>query len=95
MKSDKLVPGLILVIIGAAILLANFGYLEFHPENFERLWPIFIVIIGVNLVLSHNKTPWAIILKIAVVILGVGVLLFGNFGDKYNYWSNHHWAICH
>jgi len=90
MKSDKLIPGLILVIIGAVFLLANFGYLEFHPENFERLWPIFIVIVGVNLVLAHNKTPWAVVLRIAVVLFGVGVLLFGNFDNDYYYSSNHH-----
>jgi hypothetical protein len=90
MKSDKLVPGLILVAIGAAILLANFGYLEFHWDNFERLWPIFIVIVGVNLVLSYNKTPWASILRITVVVVGIGLLLFGNFDNDYYYSSNRH-----
>jgi len=92
MKSDKLIPGLILVLIGAALLLANFGYLEFHWVNIFRLWPIFLIIGGVNLVLSHNKSPWATILKIAVVVFGVGLLLFGNFGDRYNFWPGHHWG---
>src|ERR1700722_7526355 len=91
MKSDKLIPGLILVIIGAAILLANFGYLHFHWVNIFRLWPIFLIIGGVNLVLSHIKSPWATILKIAVVIFGVGLLLFGNFGDRYDFWPGRHW----
>ncbi len=88
MKSDKLVPGIVLVIIGAAILLANFGYIEFRWYNFARLWPIFIVIAGVNLVLSHNKSPWATILKISVIIFGVAILLFGNFDNRYS--SHHH-----
>lgn len=92
MKNDKWVPGLILVLIGSAILLANFGYLHFHPENFLRLWPIFLIIGGVNLVLSHNKTPWATILKIAVVIFGIGLILFGNFGDRYDFWPWEHWS---
>ncbi len=91
MKNDKLIPGLILVIIGAAILLANFGYIEFHWYNIFRLWPIFLIIGGVNLVLSHNRSPWATILKIAVVVFGVGLLLFGNFGDRYNFWPGRHW----
>jgi hypothetical protein len=90
MKSDKLVPGIVLVVIGAAILLANFGYLEFHWDNFERLWPIFIVIVGINLVLSYNKTPWASILRITVVVVGVGLLLFGNFDNDDYYTSNRH-----
>ena len=90
MKNDKWVPGLILVLIGAAILLANFGYLHFHWWNFFRLWPIFLIIGGVNLVLSHNRSPWATILKIAVVVFGIGLILFGNFGDRYDFWP-HRW----
>jgi hypothetical protein len=92
MKNDKLVPGLILVLIGAAILLANFGYLQFHWYNIFRLWPIFLVIGGVNLVLAHNKSPWATILKISVVILGFGIILFGNFGDGRPFWWGNHWS---
>jgi hypothetical protein len=95
MKNDKLIPGLILVIIGAAILLANYGYLQFHWINFIRLWPIFLVIGGVNLILSHNKTPLATILKIAVVVAGLGLILFGNFGDRYNFWPGWHYSYHH
>jgi Domain of unknown function (DUF5668) len=86
MKNDKLIPGLVLVLIGAAILLSNYGYLHFHWYNFFRLWPIFLVIGGVNLVFANNKSPWATILKVAVVVVGLGLLFFGNFGNRYNFW---------
>jgi Domain of unknown function (DUF5668) len=92
MKNDKLIPGTILVLIGAAILLSNYGYLHFHWSNFWRLWPIFLVIGGINLVFASNKSPWATILKISVVIFGVGLLLFGNFGDRYNFWPGWHYG---
>jgi hypothetical protein len=59
MKNDKLIPGLVLVLIGAGILLANYGYLHFHWWNVFRLWPIFLVIGGINLVFAHNKSPSA------------------------------------
>jgi len=91
MKNDKLIPGLILVLIGAAILLSNYGYLHFHLYNLFRLWPIFLVIAGVNLVFAHNKSPWATILKIAVVVIGLGLLFFGNFGNRYNFWPGMHY----
>ena len=57
MKNDKLIPGVILVLIGGAILLANYGYLHFHWWNIFRLWPILLVIGGINLLFAHNKSP--------------------------------------
>ncbi|HEY2584000.1 MAG TPA: DUF5668 domain-containing protein, partial [Mucilaginibacter sp.] len=90
MKNDKLIPGLVLVLIGAAFLLNNFGYIHFHWYNIFHLWPIFLVIAGVNLVFAHNNSPWATILKIAVVVGGIGLMLFGNFGDRFNFWPGHH-----
>jgi len=92
MKNDKLIPGLVLVLIGAAILLANYGYLHFHWWNVFRLWPIFLVIGGVNLVFAHNKSPWATVIKITVVVVGLGLLFFGNFGDRYNFWPGNHFS---
>ena len=89
MKNDKLVPGLVLVLIGAAILLSNFGLLHFHWYNIFHLWPIFLVIGGVNLVFAHNMSPWATILKITVVVLGLGLVLFGNFGERYTFWPHY------
>jgi len=92
MKNDKLIPGLVLVVIGAAILLANYGYLHFHWWNIFRLWPIFLVIGGVNLILANNKEPWATVLKVAVVIGGLCLLFFGNFGERYNFWPGRHFS---
>lgn len=91
MRNEKLIPGLILVLIGAAILLCNFGVLHFHWYNIFHLWPIFLVIAGINLVFAHNKAPWATGLKIAVVIAGFGLLFFGNFSDNYNFWPHSHY----
>jgi hypothetical protein len=90
MRNDKLIPGLVLVFIGAAFLLNNFGYIHFHWYNIFHLWPIFLVIAGVNLVFAHNKSPWATILKIAVVVFGLGLLFFGDFGDRFNFWPGRH-----
>jgi len=92
MKNDKLIPGLVLVLIGAAILFANYGYLHFHWWNVFRLWPIFLVIGGINLVFANNKSPWATALKIAVWVIGLGLLFFGNFGERYNFWPGSHYS---
>jgi len=95
MKNDKLIPGLILVLIGAVILLDNFGYISFHWANIWHIWPIFLIIGGVNLVFANNRTPLATALKVGVVVLGFGLLLFGNFGNNWGFpvysynWHNH------
>ncbi|MDR6940314.1 LiaI-LiaF-like domain-containing protein [Mucilaginibacter pocheonensis] len=85
MRNDKLVPGAILVCIGAIFLLNNFGYIDFHWMNVIHLWPIFLIMGGVNLVFANNRTAWATILKLSVVILGFGLLLFGHF-ERYSFW---------
>ena len=91
MRNDKLIPGMILVMIGAIFLLNNFGYINFHWSNLFHLWPIFLVIGGVNLVFANNRSAWASILKISVVVAGFALLLFGNFGNRYGgWWWPHH-----
>ena len=96
MRNDKLIPGLILVLIGAAFLLDTLGYIDFHWSNIFHLWPIFLIVGGVNLVFANNRTPLATAIKVGVVILGFGLLLFGNFGDRFGFpsytysWHDHH-----
>ena len=49
---------LILIFLGAVFLLQNTGYL---PANFWlnlwKLWPLVLVLIGIELLLSH-RVPW-------------------------------------
>jgi hypothetical protein len=90
MRNDKLIPGMILVMIGAIFLLNNFGYINFHWSNLFHLWPIFLVIGGVNLVFANNRSAWATILKISVVVAGFALLIFGNFGDRHRWWWPRH-----
>ena len=86
MRNDKIIPGVVLILIGAVILLHNYGYLDFHWSNFIYLWPILIVIGGINLIFAHNRSAWATVIKLAVIIAGFGLIIFGNFGNKYNFW---------
>ena len=84
MRSDKLIPGVVLVLIGSAFLLHNYDIIDFHWSNLFRLWPIFIVIAGVNLLFANNRTGWATAIKLGVIVIGFGLILFGNFGGNYN-----------
>ena len=78
MRNDRLVPGMILVIIGALFLLNNFDVIDFDWSTFIHLWPVVLIIAGVNLVFAHNRTPWATAVKVAVLLLGMAVLIWGG-----------------
>ncbi len=60
---------LILIFLGGVFLLQNTGYL---PPNFWinlwRLWPVVLVLIGVELLLAH-RVPWLILVGLAAVVL--------------------------
>jgi hypothetical protein len=87
MKNDKIIPGVILILIGAAILLHNYGYLHFHWHNLVFLFPLMIVLWGINLIFSDKKSPWVIGLKLGVVAIGFSLMLFGNVGN-HSFWKN-------
>jgi hypothetical protein len=82
MKSNKLIPGTILILIGVMFLLRNYGLLNFHFWNLFYLWPIVIVVIGINLIFANNRSTWATLIKLGVIVLGFGLLLFGNFSKR-------------
>ncbi|MEB0248509.1 MULTISPECIES: DUF5668 domain-containing protein [unclassified Mucilaginibacter] len=91
MKSEKIVPGLILVLLGTVFLLDNYNVINFHWGNIWHLWPIFLIMGGINLVLANNKTVWAAALKIGVVILGFALLIFGHFENRWFSPFNSRW----
>ncbi|QKJ29245.1 hypothetical protein HQ865_05580 [Mucilaginibacter mali] len=91
MRHDKLVPGAILITLGIIFLLRSFGVVHIHWMNFLHLWPIFLLIGGINLIFAHNRSPLASGLKIGVVLLGLCILLFGNFNNRYNFWPGRYY----
>lgn len=86
MRNDKWITGLVLVLIGAAFLLNNLGYIDFHWGNVFRLWPVFLVIAGVNMVLANQREAWATVVKALVVVGGFAIILFADLGDRRFFW---------
>jgi len=91
MRQDKIIPGVVLVLIGVLFLMHNFHVLHFHWINIIHLWPVFLLIGGINLIFAHNRSGWATVLKIAVIVLGFGLVLFGDFGYNFRWWPGHHY----
>jgi hypothetical protein len=84
MKNDRLIPGLILVLIGLVILFDNLGYIDFDWTDILNLWPVFLILVGVNLVFTHTRSPLVTVVKIVVVLCAFLFVLgrYGEFGPK-------------
>ena len=67
-----MVGPLVLIFIGAVFLLQNTGYL---PPNFWvnlwRLWPLLLVLAGIELLVAH-RIPWLILACVAALVLVLG-----------------------
>jgi Domain of unknown function (DUF5668) len=65
---------LILIFVGGVFLLENTGYL---PRNFWmnlwRLWPVVLVLIGIELLFA-NRIPWVALAALAAAVLVVGAV---------------------
>lgn len=71
LNREKLIWGLILIGIGGLFLLDNLGFIEFYWGSIWRMWPIVLVIIGINLILPKNRMG-----NILTVIMIVAVFVF-------------------
>lgn len=91
MKNDRIIPGVVLVLIGATILLHNYDVIHFHLGNLFHLWPIFFVVAGINLIFANNRSGWATALKLAVILIAFGVIIFGNFGRRSELFPSYSW----
>jgi hypothetical protein len=73
-RRGGVVGPLILIFIGCVFLLQNTGYL---PPNFWvnlwRLWPVILVLIGIELLLAH-RVPWLALAALATVVLIIGAV---------------------
>lgn len=68
----KIVIGLILVILGVLILLANLGIINYSVfYSLISLWPLLLIVVGVNIIFRNNRIvsylSWIIFFLILIV----------------------------
>ena len=67
-RRGGVVGPLVLIFIGGVFLLQNAGYL---PPNFWtnlwRLWPLVLVLAGIELLLAH-RVPWLALAGLAAIV---------------------------
>ena len=77
-RRGGVVGPLVLIFIGGVFLLQNAGYL---PPNFWtnlwRLWPLVLVLAGIELLLAH-RVPWLALAGLAAIVLILGGIASGS-----------------
>jgi hypothetical protein len=51
-KKNKILPGIILIILGAIFLLNNYGFTNF---DIGKLWPLFLIVPGVFMIIGKSQ----------------------------------------
>ena len=74
MKTDRIMWGIVLLFIGGVLLLENFHIIDFYWRSVIRFWPIFLIIAGVNILFSRNKSQVGGIVSIAVLVVTLSML---------------------
>lgn len=67
---------ILLIALGIAFLLANFGYIPALDVGraFITLWPLVLVMIGIDLAIGRRSPSAALALQLLAVAVGIGVL---------------------
>ena len=72
MNREKMVPGIILIGIGALFLLRNMGIIHWWTlGSLWRFWPLILVVIGINTIF-HRSTAVAVITWLAFFSIIIG-----------------------
>ncbi len=82
MTTGRIIPGAILIILGALFLAANFGYLDWSfVASLWQLWPLLVIIVGVQLFFGSRHQWLAAVLVLAVLVGGAALVILG--GDRW------------
>jgi predicted membrane protein len=76
-RYQGLIPGAIILAIGAIFLLNNMGYV--HAGSFFQFWPLLLIFAGLVKMADPCRRAWGVCLLIFGVLLLLNNLGFGHF----------------
>ncbi|KQC00351.1 LiaI-LiaF-like domain-containing protein [Pedobacter sp. Hv1] len=87
MKLDRVIWGVLLLFIGGVLLLDNFNIIEFYWRNVWSFWPIFLIILGVNILFNRNNSQTGNIISLAILVIALSFLFVkGQERPSSRYW---------
>lgn len=85
MNKEKLSWGLILLFIGGVLLLDNLDVINFYWRSVFSMWPVILIVIGVNLLVPRRGVGNAV--SVIVTIAALAFLAYrGMFPPHNNWW---------
>lgn len=86
MNKEKLSWGLILLFVGSVLLLENLDIIDFYWRSVFNMWPVILIIIGVNLLVPKRGAGNAI--SIVVTLAALAFLAFrGTVPPNDSWWD--------
>lgn len=87
MKLDRVIWGVLLLFIGGVLLLDNFNVIEFYWRNVWDFWPVFLIIIGINILFNRNNSQTGNIISLGVLVVTLCFLFVkGQERPEYSKW---------
>jgi hypothetical protein len=74
MKLDRVIWGVLLLFIGGVLLLDNFDVIDFYWRNIWSFFPVFIIILGVNILFNRNNSKVGNIISLVILIIALAFL---------------------
>lgn len=74
MKFDRIIWGVLLLFVGGVLLLQNFNVIDFYWRNIWDFWPIFLIILGVNILFNRNNSQTGNIVSLGILIVALSFL---------------------
>jgi len=91
MKFDKVIWGVLLLFIGGVLLLENFNVIDFYWRNVWDFWPVFIIILGVNILFNRGESQTGSIMSLGILVIALGFLFYrGQERPTHSFWWGNH-----
>mgnify|MGYP003404185321 CR=1 FL=1 len=96
MNVGKIIWGLILVFVGMVLLLENLGMISFSWHVLWKFWPVFFILMGVNMAFGKSKSLLSAAITVLIVILTLVFIVYqashsrerGYLNFRFNDWDD-------